>query len=105
MSTMTGTVRAGKIEVEAPPGYAEGTQVSVLILPVQVLFQSDAPASAEETQRVLGAMARFEAEFPVDENGEDLSRIASETAAWEKASFDSNAEQLRRLPLVGRASS
>jgi len=42
-------------------------------------------------------MEQFEATFPIDEGGEDLSRVARESAGWEKANFEANSEKFRRI--------
>jgi hypothetical protein len=92
MIQLTGTVRNGKIEVAAPSELADGTRVALLML------NSTLPETEQmdyfELMRTLAAMESFAAAFPEDQDGEDLSQDASESADWEKSQFDARAKKL-----------
>lgn len=96
MTQLTAIVRDGKIEVAAPDDLSEGTEVTLLIVRHGVLVDPDSYEDTQDSYRALQAMELFEAAFPVDENGEDLSRAAQESSDWEKINFEANAEKLRR---------
>ena len=97
MTQLTAIVRDGKIEVVAPADFSDGTEVTLLIVRHGVVQDLDSTEDPLETQRLLQAMEHFESTFPVDECGEDLSRVAREAASWEAANFDAHAEKLRRM--------
>lgn len=93
MTTITATVRGGRLEVAEPVNLPDGTELRVQLPDVG----SDAPLPADEIARVLAAMDRVE---PFDWS-------AAERAAWEaervaqkareKAQFAEQSERLRRL--------
>ncbi len=97
MTPLTGVVRNGKIEVAAPSGLSDGTEVVLLLVRGDQHEGDDAPLPPEEIEQTLRAMDQFEAQFPVDEEGEDLSHHARESAAWEKSNFEARVEKLRRM--------
>jgi len=92
MIQLTGTVRNGKIEVAAPSELAEGTRVALLVL------NSNLPDTEQmddsELARTLAAMETFAAAFPEEQDGEDFSQAARESADWEKSQFDARAKRL-----------
>lgn len=92
MIQLTGTVRNGKIEAPAPSNLADGTEVALLIL------SSSLPDNEQmddaELLRTLAAMESFAAAYPEDQDGEDLSQAARESADWEKSQFDARANRL-----------
>ena len=90
------TVKGGRLEVEVPADWLDGTEVEVC--PLAPGFQDDAGMmSGEEITRTLAAMDRVE----------PLEITATERAAWEaeradrtgreKARFAEHAESLRRI--------
>ena len=83
MTQLTAIVRDGKIEATAPEDLSEGTEVSLLIVRSGVIVDPDLSEDSQDSLRALQAMERFEAAFPVDENGEDLSRAARQSSEWE----------------------
>lgn len=93
MIQLTGTVRDGKIEVVAPHDLTDGAKVSLLVLG----SISPDPEGMDDTElaRTLAALTAFEKAFPENEDGEDLSQAARETAAWEKAQFEDRAKKLK----------
>lgn len=97
MTQLTAIVRDGKIEVVAPKELSDGTEVTLLIVRKGIFQDLDSTEDPQETQRILQAMEQFEATFPVDEGGDDLSQAARESADWEKSNFEANAEKLRRI--------
>ena len=94
MSTIKATVAHGRLEVDVPADWPDGTEVE--IQPVQGKM-SDEAMSPEEIARVLAAMDQLE----------PLELTESELAAWEaerqarkeleKAHFAEHAETLRRM--------
>ncbi|MEQ1829174.1 MAG: hypothetical protein ABL921_24640 [Pirellula sp.] len=97
MTQLTAIVRDGKIEVVAPKDFSVGTEVTLLIVRNGVFQDLNSTEDPQETHRILQAMEQFEASFPVDEGGDDLSQAARESTSWEKANFEANAEKLRRI--------
>jgi len=97
MTQLTAIVRDGKIVVVAPTDLSDGTEVTLFIVRNGILQDLDSTEDPQETQRILQAMEQFEATFPIDEGGEDLSRVARESAGWEKANFEANSEKFRRI--------
>ena len=92
MIQLTGTVRNGKIEVAAPSELVEGTHVALLMLASNLPDTEQMDDS--ELQRTLTAMESFASAFPEDQNGEDFSQAARESAGWEKSQFDSRDKKL-----------
>ena len=76
MTQLTAIVRDGKIVVVAPTDLSDGTKVTLLIVRHGILQDLELTEDPQETQRVLQAMEQFEAAFPVNEDGEDLSLAA-----------------------------
>ncbi len=78
MIQLTGTVKNGKIEVSAPSDLAAGTRVALL------MHNSTLPNTEQmddsELLRTLAAMKEFTANFPENENGEDLGQAAQDLA-------------------------
>ena len=97
MTQLTAIVREGKIVVIPPTDLSDGTEVTLLIVRNGIPQDFNSTEDTQETQRILQAMEQFEATFPIDEGGEDLSRIARESTGWEKANFEAKAEKLRRV--------
>ncbi len=52
------------------------------------------PMEDSELLRTLAAMENFAATFPVDEDGEDLSQAARDSADWEKLQFEARGKKL-----------
>jgi hypothetical protein len=53
--------------------------------------------SDEEVARTLKAMDEFNAAFPVQESGEDLSQAARTAGNLEKKAFAETADKLKRM--------
>lgn len=92
MTTLKATIRGGRLELDAPPGWPDGTEVEIHRLPRR---DSDAELlSPDEIAQTLAAMDQVEAFDWTD----------AERAAWaaeglarrerEKAEFSRRAEQL-----------
>ena len=75
MTHLTAIVRDGKIEVVAPNDLSDGTEVTLLIVRNGIFQDLDSTEDPQETHRILQAMEQFEATFPVDEGGDDLSQV------------------------------
>ena len=92
MIQLTGTVINGKIEVAAPSDLADGTRVALLML--NSTLPDTEQMDDSELLRTLAAMEKFAATFPENEEGEDLSQAARDSADWEKSQFDARAKKL-----------
>lgn len=93
MTTITATVRGGRLEVTEPIDLPDGTELRVQLPDVG----ADAPVPPDEIARVLAAMDRVE---PFDLSAADRAEWEAERAAQkarEKAQFAEQSEQLRRL--------
>lgn len=96
MTTISATVRDGRIEVDEPLDLPDGTRLQIP-LPVDTEPLADAPMSADEIRQVLAAMDRME----------PLQMTDAELAAWEadrrarkereKAEFGERAAKLQRM--------
>lgn len=94
--TIKGTVKRGRLEVDVPADWPDGTEVEIHALAVPTGPDADAVA-AVEIARTLAAMDRIEP-FEVSD---------AEQAAWEaerradrereKAEFPEHSETLRRM--------
>jgi len=87
-------VSNGKIQIQAPTELHDGETVSVIVLNHCV---ADAPLTSEEIVNSLRILDDFVTNFPVLENGEDLSAASRSAGEIEKQDFSTNAENLRRL--------
>jgi hypothetical protein len=96
MSTIRATVKAGRIEAQAPADWPEGTPVEIQPMMQSVGNSGEESMSAEEIARTLAAMDRVEAfEMTAEEEaGWEAERRARKE--WEKAHFAEQAEKLRR---------
>ncbi|MFN7874004.1 MAG: hypothetical protein ACK5PB_01715 [Pirellula sp.] len=92
MIQLTGTVRDGKIELVAPRELTDGARVSLLMLG----STSPDPERMDDAElaRTLAALSAFEQAFPENEEGEDLSKAASESSDWEKAQQEERAKKI-----------
>jgi hypothetical protein len=94
MNTIQAVVRNGKIEITAPSEIRDGETVSVLVIGHSAAEEA---MSDEEITRTLKAMDEFNAAFPAQESGEDLSQSARIAGDFEKKAFAENADKLKRL--------
>ncbi len=96
MTMLRATIKAGRLELDVPPDWPDGTEVE--IHPVEPGIEGDSGImSPEEIAKTLEAMDNMEA----------LEMSEAERAAWEadrqsrtareKAEFMERAEKLRRL--------
>ena len=92
MIQLTGTVRNGKIEVAAPSELADGTRVALLM--INSTLPDTEQMEDSELSQTLAAMETFAAAFPEDQDGEDLSQAARDSADWEKSQFDARVKKL-----------
>ena len=75
MTTVRTVIHDRRIEVPAPEGLADGTEV-ILMIDTDVVYD-DGPMSPEEIARVLAAMRRLQPlEIPDD--------VAADLDAWER---------------------
>ncbi len=85
MNQLPRTVGNGKIEVAAPSELANSA------------LPDTEQMDDSELLRTLAAMGTFAAAFPENQDGEDLSQRARESADWEKSQFDARAKKLGSL--------
>ena len=94
MTTIKGTVKDGKLEINVPADWPDGTEVA--IHPLDVVQESDTAITSAEIARTLAAMDRIE----------PFEMSDAEQAAWEaerraerereKEQFAEHSERLRR---------
>ncbi len=94
MNTIQAVVSNRKIEIAAPSEIRDGETVSVLVIGHSATEEA---MSDEEIARTLNAMDEFNAAFPVQESGEDLSRSARIAGDLEKKAFAETADKLKRM--------
>ncbi len=95
MRMIKGTVKAGRLELDVPADWPDGTQVE--IQPLGPGETDDEPMTPEEISRILAAMDKVE---PFDMTEEERAAWEAERQArkeWEKAHFAEHAEKLRRM--------
>ncbi len=84
----------GKIEITVPSEIRDGETVSVLVIGHSA---TEVAMSNEEVARTLKAMDEFNAAFPVQESGEDLSQAARTAGDLEKEAFAETAGTVPRV--------
>ena len=84
----------GKIEITVPSEIRDGETVSVLVIGHSA---AEVAMSNEEVARTLKAMDEFNAAFPVQEPGEDLSQAARTAGDLEKEAFAETAGTVPRV--------
>ena len=94
MNTIQAVVSNGKIEITFPSEIRDGETVSVLVIGHSA---AEVAMSDEEVARTLKAMDEFNAAFPVQESGEDLSQAARTAGDLEKKAFAETADKLKRM--------
>jgi hypothetical protein len=98
MTTVTGMVRNGQLELPQPLDLPDGTEVEILLLEQAGSgTEDDGPMTPEEIARVLAAMDRIE---PLEITAEERAALEEERRArkeWEKAHFEERAEKLGRI--------
>jgi len=94
MNTIQAVVSNGKIEITVPSEIRDGETVSVLVIGHSAAEEA---MSDEEIARTLKAMDEFNAAFPLQEPGENLSQAARTAGDLEKKAFAENADKLKRL--------
>jgi hypothetical protein len=92
MIQLTGTVKDGMIEVAAPRDLTDGSRVPLLVLGSAAPEPTDMDDA--ELERTLAALKAFEDAFGENEDGEDLSQAARESAGWEKAQSKERATKI-----------
>jgi hypothetical protein len=74
MTVMKTTIRNGRIDVPAPNGFPDGTEV---VLTIGTEIPEEGPLSSDEIARLLAAMRQLESlEIPED--------VAADLDAWER---------------------
>jgi hypothetical protein len=96
MSTIKAIVRGGRLEVDVPAEWVEGTEVE--IHPVgRESRAEDGALPPEEIARILAAMDRM---IPFELTPEEEAEIEAQRQKqkeWEKAHFAEHAEKLRKM--------
>ena len=99
MSVLKATVRGGRIELDAPEDWPEGTEVrveAVSITPTTGLRDEDWPETPEAIARHLAAMDRIEPWDITAEEGAEWEAARDAQKAFEKTRFDEHAEAIRK---------
>jgi hypothetical protein len=97
MNVIKATVQAGRLDVQVPPEWPDGTEVE--IQPLTDYSRppgDDEPMTPEEIARTLAAMDKVE---PFEMTAEEEAALEADRQArkqWEKAHFAEHAEKLRR---------
>jgi hypothetical protein len=97
MTTMTATVRNGRLELPRPIDLPDGTEIEIR-LPEQTASdagQDDLPMTPDEIARILAAMEKVE---PLETSDEERAALEADRQArkeWEKARFVAHAEKLQ----------
>jgi hypothetical protein len=98
MTVLTAIVKNGKIELEAPVDWPEGTEVRVEPVPVvpsSGIRDDDSSDSPEMIARDLALMDQIEAMEFTDEEQASWDAAREARRNWEKARFDEHAEAIR----------
>jgi hypothetical protein len=99
MTTMTATVRDGRLELPLPIDLPDGTEIEIRLpeRTASAADQDDVPMTPEEIARTLAAMEKVE---PLERSDEELAALEANRQArkeWEKARFEVHAEKLERI--------
>ena len=95
MIRITATVRSGRLELDVPPDWPDGTEVE--IAPRSLKDADDGPLTSEEIARTLAAMEGAEPLHFTDEERAMWEKARAERRAWEKADFNRQADALGKL--------
>jgi hypothetical protein len=97
MTVLKSVVKDGKIELEAPTDWPEGTEVRIEPVAGSIgIRDEDWPDTPEGIARLLDSMDRVE---PLDMTAEEEANWAAARAAqrdWEKARFVEHADSLAK---------
>lgn len=89
MTTITATVRGGRLEVSEPIDLPDGTELRIPL--------PDGPLSGEELARVLAAMDRLQPFDLTDAESAAMDAARQAQKEREKAEFAADGERLKRM--------
>jgi len=96
MNAIKATVQGGRLELQVPPDWPDGTAVEIHPLGPGGPAGDDGPMTPDEIVCTLAAMDKVE---PLTLTGAERTAIEADRQArkeWEKAHFDEHADKLRR---------
>lgn len=94
MIAITATVRDGRLEVQVPPDWPDGTNVEISPIHPDRVASEDGPMTADEIARTLAAMELVEPlEFTKEEEAA-IEAARQERKQWEKDHFNEHAAKL-----------
>lgn len=94
MTPINGIVRNGKIEIKAPAGFSEGTEVRIWLDMTQC--DDDGPMSPEEIEQTLEAMSQVQP-FVLT----DADRIEWQKALDDQKALEINTSESRTAKTMG----
>jgi hypothetical protein len=100
MTTLTATVRNGRLEFRSSIDLPDGTEVEVWLLSpgeVHCVPHDEQPMTPEEIAGTLAAMEKVEPFEMTDEEHVACEAERQARKKWEKAHFEERAEKLRRM--------
>jgi hypothetical protein len=97
MNTIKATVRGGRLDLQVPPDWPDGTEVEIHPVAPGEPVGEDGPVTPEEIARTLAAMDRVEPFILSDEERAAIEADRRARKEWEKAHFNEHADRLRRM--------
>jgi hypothetical protein len=97
MSVLKAIVKNGKIEMEAPVDWPEGTEVRIEPIPASSSNENGDEDTPELIARDLALMDQIEPLEMTDEEQAEWNAARESQRDWEKARFDDHAEALRKI--------
>jgi hypothetical protein len=100
MTVLNAVVKNGKIEVETPVDWPEGTEVRIELVPISDsigIRDDDSIDTPEMIARDLALMDQIEPLEITDEEQANWDAARQMQKDWEKLRFDEHAEALRKM--------
>ncbi len=95
MNPITGTVRNGKIEIPAPSGLIEGTEVLVWLERNSSAVDESDKMGATEVERVLLAMEEVRPFVMTEDERAEWQQAIEDRGKFDQTTFDSRVRKLQ----------
>lgn len=96
MTAITATVRDGRLDVQVPSDWPDGTNVEIVPIGASRGGADDSPMTADEIARTLAAMDLVEPLELTEEEEAQIESARRERKQWDKDHFNERAEKLSK---------
>lgn len=97
MNAIKATVRGGRLELQVPPDWPDGTEVEIHPMGGPETQDDDEPLSSSEVARLLALMDQMQPLEMTEAERATWEADRQSRKEWEKAHFDEHAGKLRRI--------